>query len=320
MNIRVMNLSFGTDSQQPYTIDPLAYAAEQAWKHGIVVVTSAGNAGDAGGLSDPADDPFVLAVGASDPVTNVVAPFSSTGGGSRNPDLVAPGVHVQSLRAPGSYIDGRIGSNGAINSRYYRGSGTSQAAAFVSGAVALMLQVWPSLTPDLVKYLIKGAARRISDVGSTAQGSGQLSLRVPPMSAWGPFAPQNFPPSTGTGSLDASRGSAHVTITDPTSGASVDVTGERDIFGNDVDTAALAGLERSGSAWDGGSFNGAAWSGDGWTSSSWASSSWASSSWASSSWASSSWASSSWASSSWASSSWASSSWASSSWAAGCWC
>ena len=45
MNIRVINLSYGTNSLQPYTVDPLAYAVEQAWKAGIVVVAAAGNTG-----------------------------------------------------------------------------------------------------------------------------------------------------------------------------------------------------------------------------------------------------------------------------------
>src|SRR5205085_610013 len=44
-NIRVLNLSYGTNSTQPAAVDPLAYAAEQAWKHGIVVVAAAGNSG-----------------------------------------------------------------------------------------------------------------------------------------------------------------------------------------------------------------------------------------------------------------------------------
>ncbi|MGA9160047.1 MAG: S8 family serine peptidase, partial [Actinomycetota bacterium] len=43
LNIRVLNLSYGTNSTQVYTMDPLAFAAEQAWKHGIVVVASGGN-------------------------------------------------------------------------------------------------------------------------------------------------------------------------------------------------------------------------------------------------------------------------------------
>ena len=42
MNIRVLSLSYGTNSTQASTVDPLAYAVEQAWKEGIVVVVSAG--------------------------------------------------------------------------------------------------------------------------------------------------------------------------------------------------------------------------------------------------------------------------------------
>ena len=45
VNIRVLNLSYGTNSTQPYMVDPLAFAAEQAWKAGIVVVAAAGNTG-----------------------------------------------------------------------------------------------------------------------------------------------------------------------------------------------------------------------------------------------------------------------------------
>jgi serine protease AprX len=65
--VRVVNLSYGTDSTQTYDLDPLAAAAENAWKHGLVVVVSAGNSGTVTDrLSDPAFDPYLLAVGASD--------------------------------------------------------------------------------------------------------------------------------------------------------------------------------------------------------------------------------------------------------------
>ena len=65
--IRVVNLAYGTDSVQPYQADPLAAAVENAWHHGIVVVVSGGNEGpSANRLTDPAMDPYVLAVGASD--------------------------------------------------------------------------------------------------------------------------------------------------------------------------------------------------------------------------------------------------------------
>src|ERR671935_1720961 len=71
LNIRVINLSYGTNSKQSAGVDPLAFAVEQAWKHGIVVVAAAGNSGyqrgnNAPGLADPAYDPYVIAVGGSD--------------------------------------------------------------------------------------------------------------------------------------------------------------------------------------------------------------------------------------------------------------
>ena len=72
LNIRVINLSYGTNSAQDSTVDPLAYAAERAWKAGIVVVVAGGNYGfqnhmnNAPALADPAIDRYVLAVGASD--------------------------------------------------------------------------------------------------------------------------------------------------------------------------------------------------------------------------------------------------------------
>ena len=48
MNIRVLNLSFGTDGIQDRMIDPLAHAVESAWRNGIVVVVAGGNGGKIG--------------------------------------------------------------------------------------------------------------------------------------------------------------------------------------------------------------------------------------------------------------------------------
>ena len=67
MNVRVINLSYGTVSEQGSQVDPLARAVENAWKHDILVVAAAGNDGlDAPSLLMPAVDPHILAVGASD--------------------------------------------------------------------------------------------------------------------------------------------------------------------------------------------------------------------------------------------------------------
>src|SRR6202140_168725 len=92
MNIGVLNLSYGTDSSHSYVLDPLAYAAEQAWLHGIRVVVAAGNKGKwSNGLENPAIDPYVIAVGAANTnnTTSVryhfPAGFPSEGDATRNP-------------------------------------------------------------------------------------------------------------------------------------------------------------------------------------------------------------------------------------------
>src|SRR4029077_18974770 len=65
--IKVLNLSLGTDSSQTYRTDPFDYAVEKAWQAGIAVVVSAGNLGpNPQTISKPADDPFVITVGAVD--------------------------------------------------------------------------------------------------------------------------------------------------------------------------------------------------------------------------------------------------------------
>ncbi|MDQ1441322.1 MAG: serine protease AprX [Acidimicrobiaceae bacterium] len=317
INIRVLNLSFGTDSAQSYRLDPLAFAVEQAWLHGIVVVTSAGNAGATlGHLTDPANDPYVIAVGAADdhgtvsPADDTISSFSSWGDGTRNPDLVAPGAHVQSLRVPGSYIDQTYGSTGTINARFFRGSGTSQAAAAISGAAALLIQARPSLTPDQVKTLLVSHTALLPGLGVRAQGAGLIGLHNGQMKA---AVPQTFPRSVGTGTLDGARGTSQLVL------HGVALTGEVDIFGRPVDTAALAAAEAAGSSWSGGTWNGSSWSGSSWSGSSWSGSSWSGSSWSGSSWSSEHWASATWTGSSWSGSSWSGSSWSGSSWSQDMW-
>ena len=329
LNVRVINLSYGTNSTQPYALDPLAYAVEQAWKAGIVVVAAAGNSGyqngaSAQGLADPSYDPQILAVGAADtsgtatPWDDQVASFSanaaSCSNGCRAPDLIAPGTHMQGLRVVGSYID-QNNSGGVVSDRYFRGSGTSEAAAFTSGAVADLLQRYPQLTPDQVKAMLTSSCDKLSSYNWKQQGCGELdagkllSASVP--SILGSL--QYNAPSTGTGSLEASRGTDHISLN------GVLLQGEQDIFGKPFASAAMAALEAAGSSWSGGFWNGSLWAGSSWSGSSWSGSSWSGSSWSGSSWSGSSWSGSSWSGSSWSGSSWSGSSWSGSSWSGGQW-
>jgi serine protease AprX len=260
----------------------------------------------------------VIAVGASN--TNnttyvryhLPASFTSEGDGTRNPDLSAPGVHIVSLRDPGSFVDDQFGATANVSNRFFLGSGTSQAAAVVSGAAALLLSQRPGLTPDQVKALLDTHTH--SMYGRTSlKGSGELNLSAV-LNAPTPNVTQTWPTSSGTGSLEASRGSQHVVDANGNT-----LTGEQDIFGNAVNTSALASSEANASAWNGGIFNGSSWSGSSWSGSSWSGASWSGSSWSGSSWSGSSWSGASWSGASWSGSSWSGGSWSGASWSGSSW-
>jgi serine protease AprX len=307
MNIRVLNMSFGTDGIQDYVLDPLTYASEQAWHKGIVVVAAAGNAGFGNEqLSNPAYDPYVIAVGADKPggfgTTNddVIPDFSSSGNAARRPDFVAPGQSIQSLRNPGSYIDENH-PEGMINDRFFRGSGTSQAAAVVSGAVALIVQQRPSITPDQVKALLTKTADKLPLPLPELQGAGLINMKTALTTAT-PAAVQNHPKATGLGSLDAARGTQY--ITDEDSGDQL--RGEFDIFGNPWDATSYASNSLSGKSWSGGYYNGVEYSGGDWSGKSWSGKSWSGKSWSGKSWSGKSWSGKSWSGKSWSGKSWSS--------------
>ena len=318
MNVRVLSLSFGTDGIQDYTIDPLAYAAEVAWRKGIVVVVAAGNSGyGSAKLNNPAYDPYVIAVGADDTKgthavdDDVIPVWSSRGDGTRNPDVVAPGKSIAGLRAPGSYIDETY-PTGRVASRFFRGSGTSQATAAVSGAAALLLQQRPNLTPDQVKKLLTSTATPLPAADPVAQGSGLINLKSATAAAT-PNYVQSWPLSTGTGSLEAARGSAHVEMD------GVELNGERDIFNTPWDGTSWSGTSWSGTSWSGGMWNGTSWSGTSWSGTSWSGTSWSGTSWSGTSWSGTSWSGTSWSGTSWSGTSWSGTSWSGTSWSGTSW-
>ncbi|MDQ1602586.1 MAG: serine protease AprX, partial [Actinomycetota bacterium] len=310
MNIRVVNLSFGTDSTQDYRLDPLAFAAEAAWHKGIVVVVAGGNDGtEHPTLSDPAMDPTVIAVGAEDPMGTVttnddtVPAFATRGTTTRHVDLVAPAVHVLGLRDPGSDID-LANPLGRVGTRFLRGSGTSQATAVVSGAAAILLQRYPKLTPDQVKKMLMTSATGFPGASSLYRGSGALDVGKA-LSAGPSTVAASQPFGTGTGSLEMARGSAHVAA------GGTDLVGEQDIFGARWVGVTWAPQAWSGDAWTGGSWNGNAWTGSGWTDTSWLGTTWAGTTWLGTDWAGADWSSHSWTSHSWTSTGWTGGDWSS---------
>jgi serine protease AprX len=316
MNVRVINLSFGTSGAQSPALDPLAAAVENAWRSGIVVVAAAGNRGEVngaeGGLDNPAADPYVIAVGAEDTASTPTVleddsvPSWSSGGAERGPDVLAPGVSVLSLRDPGSYLDLAY-PEGRVGTRFFRGSGTSLSTAVVSGAVALLLSARPNLSPDQVKALLAGTARPLTGAASSRQGAGVIDVATA-VAAPVPSGSQSYGYSTAAGMLEAARGSSHVALD------GVELTGESDIFGVAWDGRAWVKASRAGTSWSGGVWNGSQWTGDGWTATSWAGEAWApavvdgeeedGNTWADHSWSGNSWSGNSWSGNSWSGNSW----------------
>ncbi len=283
--IRVLNLAFSADPSIPYELDPLAFAVEQVWFSGVAVVAAAGNAGaTATSLTNPAYDPYVISVGASDPVgtrtssDDVVAAFSSSGSAIRFPDVLAPGVSVEGLRNPGSFIDW-LYPEGRVGDRFFRGSGTSQSTAVVSGAVALLFSKYPSLTPDGAKYALKRGALKIVNAPAILAGSGVIKLdrskdsaekasRNPAnyAQAWPVSAPVYVPVTAGgstvggsSGTVDPYAGSPFVARRWTSAGWTGDIA-ETDYW-----------LARR---WTGASWDGRRWTDAGWTAGAWASAFW----------------------------------------------
>jgi len=194
--IRVMNLSLGHPIQAPCSFDPLCLAAEDAVAKGLVVVASAGNSGkDAegspvlGSISTPGNAPGVITVGALNTWATVgrdddtVASYSSRGPTRYDmmlkPDVVAPGNKIVSLEAAGSYLSRTYPSlhvAGSGTNAYSMMSGTSMAAAMVSGGAALLLQSTPGATPRHVKVALQVTAEFMPEAGLVAGGTGSVNL------------------------------------------------------------------------------------------------------------------------------------------------
>src|SRR3954471_238995 len=277
-NIRVLNLSLGTDSTQSYHLDPFDFAVEQAWNAGIVVNVAASNRGPgAATISDPANDPFVITVGAiDDKGTNglgddALPNFSSRGStasdGLAKPDVVASGAHVISLAAPGATITTQFPSTMAAP--YRRGSGTSMATAVVTGTVAQMLSLNPALTPNRIKFMLMSTAHTDASNDPMAVGAG-LADGWAAMSAGLGVANVRVQPGLGTGSLAASRGTVGVVLSDTNQTV-------LDVSSGDL-TSALTTFPE-GSNWFGSNWFGSNWFGSNWFGSNWFGSNWFGSNW-----------------------------------------
>ena len=142
---RVINMSFNGPQ------DPgMARALAAARARGIVLVAAAGNLGKLSPPQYPAADPNVIAVSATDAEDRL---FKASNRGS-HVAIAAPGVDIL-VPIPGD--------------NYGLTSGTSIAAAHVSGVVALILERKPTLDPDAVRRVLLSTARDLGTPGRDDQ-------------------------------------------------------------------------------------------------------------------------------------------------------
>ncbi|HMD34278.1 MAG TPA: S8 family peptidase [Vicinamibacterales bacterium] len=196
-NIRVINLSLGHAVYESCDDDLLCQEVGKAvQQYGLVVVTAAGNYGRAddgrmilGGITSPGNSPYAITVGATNTWStaarsdDTVATFSSRGPSpidmTVKPDLAAPGVHIVSLQAKNSWLGATYPTlhvAGTLSNQYMTLSGTSMAAPMVSGAVALLLQGNPALSPSQVKLALQNGATYMTDGGLMGAGAGNANF------------------------------------------------------------------------------------------------------------------------------------------------
>ncbi|MEN3333488.1 MAG: serine protease AprX [Blastocatellia bacterium] len=208
-NIRVVNMSLGTPAVTSYMNDPICIAVRRLVDAGIVVVAAAGNDGKDengqavyGRIHSPGIEPSAITIGCSNSMgTNsraddAMATYSSRGPTRSywtdsdgvnhydnlvKPDLVAPGNKVIQAEAEDNYL---VTTYPQLETHLYWDdhkrlmylSGTSMASPQVAGAVALMLQANPTLTPNLVKAILMYTAQPLAGYNLFEQGAGELNI------------------------------------------------------------------------------------------------------------------------------------------------
>jgi hypothetical protein len=167
----VINMSLGGESPG----DPnLNAAIQRAANAGAFVVAAAGNYNDpepvypANVASNPSLSGMVVAVAAAND-SGSIASFSNDCGAAMNSCLVAPGVYIATTR------------NGATSAtRTTSASGTSFAAPHVSGALALLVQLYPdayAADPRSIAMFMFDGARDLGAAGvDPVYGHGLLDV------------------------------------------------------------------------------------------------------------------------------------------------
>lgn len=186
-NIRIVNISVGTSTKENADENSLLVKGVDAvWNHGMVVVVAAGNNGPGPmSISTPGISRKVITVGSSDDDIPVelygkkVTEYSGRGPTCaciKKPDIVAPGSNIISCNVTKN-------NNKFRNAPFFKNdymlytvkSGTSMATPIVSGAIALLLGVYPQMSNKEVKIRLRNTATDLG-YGWEKQGWGMLNI------------------------------------------------------------------------------------------------------------------------------------------------
>jgi len=271
-NIRVANFSLGSSTPSSFMYDPLDKAVEKLWLSGVVVVVAAGNDAVNGAASGvpyaPANDPFVITVGANDVVGTVrtlddlAAPWSSYGytlDGFAKPEVGAPGRYIRGAVPELSTMYGEHPDR-VVAPGYMWMSGTSFAAPIVAGSAAQLLAAHPGWTPDMVKGALMLRAEPGANPTSLALGVGEIRAG----------------PSNSGADAPNPNAALNTFLTADPNGGTVPV----------FDDAAWNRTAQADAAWNRTSWSSAAWDSAAWNRVAWASAAWNRTYFASATWSS----------------------------------
>ena len=292
LNIRVLNLSLGQSGIHTHRGDVLSAAVERAWNAGIFVVVAAGNGGkNQKHLDSPAIDPLIMAVGAvdsksDDPVIGRrgrdIPTWSARGNNKRFPDLVAPGRSFASYRVAGSTVDTEA-PRARVGDDLFRGTGTSQSAAAVSGLAAVLLSGYPDMTPEQLRKAIRMNTFRLDGERRHRMGRGHLD---------------------GEGAIETGPVRVRERRLLPAANGKLGVPTGPTWSGGEWVAATWSGLTWSGLTWSGGTWSGLTWSGVTWSGATWSGATWSGGTWSGATWSGATWSGATWSGLTWSGDGW----------------
>jgi serine protease AprX len=260
-NVEVVVLALSEIVPSSYRASALDAMLERVWHAGVTVVVSGGNTGPGTAQFAPANDPFVISVGALDDAGTIATAddaetswttSGTTQDGFEKPELLAPGRLVAGLLPLKTELGAAAPAENWVAPGYAAATGTSFSAPQVAGAVALIAQAHPEWTPDQLKWVLVHTARRVDGGSAPALDvAAAVDFDGTPGNANDGIPPSDY--AAGLSSTDAFHAA------------------------------------RETQAWSANSWTGTQWTGNSWNANSWAAGSWTANSWAANSWAGASW-------------------------------